>query len=295
MNDFVTTNTENPSISRLRDRIARSWDGLSRAERAVCRVLSSTSAERLLYASAADLGEMSKTSNASVVRTLQTLGYSGLSELKQEIAAPLTSQVAPDVRLRQRIEHLGRDIDRVQQEIWSEAQALIEHARTLNADATLSSAVNLLVHARTVSCYGLGASKVAAEHLAVRLGRTGLTTRHLSADGFMLADELLHLGAGDAVVVFAPGRMTRDIEAILEQAHLVGAQVILVTDHLHERLSQPVDVVIQAPHTPTGLTSESLTGLLVGDILVQGITVVGPDAALQSSHTLNDIRSRLGY
>jgi len=238
---------------------------------------------------------MSKTSNASVVRTLQTLGYSGLSELKQEIAAPLTSQVAPDVRLRQRIEHLGRDIDRVQQEIWSEAQALIEHARTLNADATLSSAVNLLVHARTVYCYGLGASQVAAEHLAIRLGRTGLATRHLSADGFSLADQLLHLGAGDAVVVFAPGRMTRDIEAILDQAHLVGAEIIVVTDHLHERLAQPVDVVIQAPHTPTGLTSESLTGLLIGDILVQGITVVGPDAALQASHTLNDIRSRLGY
>ena len=295
MDDFVTSNTGNPSIARLRERIAHAWDGLSKAERAVCRVLSVTSAEHLLYASAADLGRQSKTSNASVVRTLQALGYMGLSELKQEIAAPLSSQVAPDVRLRQRIDHLGQDIHRIQEQIWSEASELIEFTRTVNSDEALSSAVKLLVHARTIYCYGLGISQIAAKHLVVRLNRVGLSTKHLDADGFGLADQIMRLDPKDVLVLFAPGRRTRDIDALIDQANLVGADILLITDHLLDRLTQPVTMTLRAPHTPTGMTTASLTELLLSDILVQGITVIGPEAAVQTSHKLNDIRSRLGY
>lgn len=295
MDDFVTTDTTNPSITRLRDHIARSWDGLSRAERAVCRVLSSTSAERLLYASAADLGQQSNTSNATVVRTLQSLGYSGLSELKQEIAAPLTSNVAPEIRLQQRIDHLGQDLGRIQQEIWAEAQGLVELGKNANTDEAFSEAINILVRSRTVYCYGLGTSSAAADHLAIRLGRTGISTRRLSTDGFRLADDILHFGAQDTIAIFAPGRKTRDIEALLDQAQLVGASSIVVTDHMHEKLSQDPTVVLRAPLTPTGLTAESFTAILISDILAQGITAVGPDIALRSSHVLNDIRARLGY
>lgn len=295
MDDFVTVSTGNPAVTNLRERIARAWDGLSKAERAVCRVLSVTSAERLLYATAAELGTISNTSNASVVRTLQTLGYSGLSELKQEVAAPLTSKIAPDVRLRQRIEHLGQDIEHIQQEIWSEAQSLIELTRTLNTREMLSKGVELLVRASTIYCYGLGISRVAAEQLKIRLNRAGLNARHITADGFGLADQLMHLDVHDLMIIFAPGRKTRDIDALLEQAHLVGADVLLISDHMQDRLTEPVSLVLRAPHTPTGLTSESLTELLINDILVQGVTVIGPDAAVQASHRLNDIRSRLGY
>ena len=261
----------------------------------MCRVLQATSAERLLYASAADLGQQSKTSNATVVRTLQSLGYSGLSELKQEIATPLTSAVSPEIRLQQRIDHLGQDLERIQQEIWSEAQGLIDLGRTANNSETLSDAINILIHSRTVYSYGLGTSVAAADHLAIRLGRTGIATRRFSSDGFRLADDMMHIGNQDTVVIFAPGRVTRDIEALLNQALLVGAKTIVVTDHMHEKLSQEVSVILRAPLTPTGLTSESLTATLVADILAQGITAVGPDIALRSSHTLNDIRARLGY
>lgn len=295
MDDFVTTDTTNPSITRLRDHIARSWDGLSRAERAVCRVLSSTTAERLLYASAADLGQQSNTSNATVVRTLQSLGYSGLSDLKQEIAAPLTSNVAPEIRLQQRIDHLGQDLNRIQQEIWAEAQGLVELGKNANTDEAFSEAINMLVRSRTVYCYGLGTSAAAADHLAVRLGRSGIPTRRLNTDGFRLADDILHFGAQDTIVIFAPGRKTRDIEALLDQAQLVGASSIVVTDHMHEKLTQEPTLVLRAPLTPTGLTAESFTAILISDILAQGITAVGPDIALRSSHVLNDIRARLGY
>ncbi|WP_234037114.1 MurR/RpiR family transcriptional regulator [Leucobacter sp. L43] len=295
MEPFVTSDTENRALTRLRERIAERWDGLAKSERAVSRVLTAMSAERLLYASAAELGAQSKTSNASVVRTLQTLGYAGLSELKQEVAAPFSSSVAPEVRLRSRLEHLGQDLGQIQREIWSEAQDLVALASRANSDAQYSTAVNLIVHADTVFCYGLGASGVAADHLALRLRRIGVGTRRLATDGFRLADEVMSLGARDLLVIFAPGRVTRDIEALLDQAQLVGASALLITDELHEQLGARVTASLTAPHTPTGLTAEGIAGILTGDVLVQGVSAVGPDTALRSSQALNDLRGRLGY
>lgn len=295
MEPFVTSDTENRALTQLRERIAERWDGLAKSERAVSRVLTAMSAERLLYASAAELGAQSKTSNASVVRTLQTLGYSGLSELKQEVAAPFSSSVAPEVRLRSRLEHLGQDLGQIQREIWSEAQDLIALASRANSDADYSAAVNLIVHADTVFCYGLGASGIAADHLALRLRRIGVGTRRLTTDGFRLADEVMSLGSRDLLVIFAPGRVTRDIEALLDQAQLVGASVLLVTDELQQQLGARVTVGLSAPHSPTGLTSEGIAGILISDVLVQAVSAVGPDTALRSSQALNDLRARLGY
>lgn len=295
MEPFVTSDTENRALTRLRDRIAERWNELSKSERSVCRVLTAMSAERLLYASAAELGAQSATSNASVVRTLQSLGYSGLSELKQEVAAPFSSSVAPDVRLRQRLEHVGHDLQQIQREIWAEADELVKLGSRANDDNHYSTAVNLIVRSETVFCYGLGASGIAAEHLALRMRRIGVSTRRLATDGFRLADEVMSLGSRDLLVIFAPGRVTRDIEALLDQAQLVGASVLLITDELHELLAPRVTASLAAPHTPTGLTAEGLTGILVSDVLVQAVSSVGSDTALRSSQLLNDLRARLGY
>ncbi|MBK0418835.1 MurR/RpiR family transcriptional regulator [Leucobacter sp. CSA1] len=295
MEPFVTSDTDNRALTKLRDRIADRWNELSKSERAVCSVLTAMSAERLLYASAAELGSQSRTSNATAVRTLQSLGYSGLSELKHEVAAPFSSSVAPDIRLRQRLEHVGQDLRQIQREVWAEAEELVQLGRGANNDERYSVAVNLIVHADTVFCYGLGASGIASEHLALRLRRIGVSTRRLATDGFRLADEVMSLGSRDLLVVFAPGRVTRDIEALLDQAQLVGASVLLITDELHEQLAPRVTASLTAPHTPTGLTAEGLAGILVSDVLVQAVSAVGPDTALRSSQLLNDLRARLGY
>lgn len=295
MEAFVTTDTENPALVRLRSRIAQKWETLSKAERAVCGVLTGNTAEHLLYASAAELGSESKTSNATVIRTLQSLGYAGLSELKQEVAAPFTSAVAPEVRLRQRIEFLGQNLATIQQEVWREAESLVALGAQGNSDEEYSAAIDVLIHARTVYCYGLGASGIAADHLSLRLRRTGVATRRLAVDGFRLADELLELSAHDAVVIFAPGRVTRDIEALLDRAQRVGAKVLLITDELRESLSGRVTAVLAAPHTPTGITAEGLIGILIADVIVQGIVAVGPDTALRVSQELNELRAQLGY
>lgn len=282
-------------MTALRARIRDAWDTLSKAERAVCDLLAHSTAERLLYAGAADLGAETSTSNATVVRTLQKLGYRGLSELKQQVAVPFSATVAPEVRLRQRIAHLGDNYDDISAGVWNEALDRIELAKAALRSENVAAAVDLIVRAQHIYTYGLGASGVAAEHLTVRLNRIGQSTRRIHSDGFRLADELLPLQHTDVVVVFAPGRMIRDIDVILTRARDVDAKTILVSDELGAKLAGRVAVHLAAPHTPTGMTTEALIPILVSDILVQAVTAVEPDRAVEASHTLTTLRTHLGY
>ena len=56
-----------------------------------------------------------------------------------------------------------------------------------------------------------------------------------------------------------------------------------------------VDIVLVAPHTPTGMTAEALTGIIVADALVQAVATVHPDRAVRTSHELTAWRGRLGH
>ncbi|RII20201.1 putative HTH-type transcriptional regulator YbbH [Streptomyces sp. YIM 130001] len=287
------TEESGAGVVRLRTVVREKWDELSSSERAVAQYLVSAPAESLVFASAQELGGASGTSNASVVRTLQRLGYAGLPALKRELASDFTSAVAPEVRLKQRIAHVGRDLDDIWEEVFDEAQERIEHTRRLTPGEALRDAVAHLAEAGEIHCYGVAASELAARHLALALGRLGRRARFVGATGFALADDLLALRQGDAVVIFQPGRDLAELTVFVDRARAVGARVVLVTDELAEPYGDRVDAVLTAPHTPTGITTEALTALVVADALLLAMTTLDESRAVQTSHELTTLREQL--
>ncbi|MGW7415182.1 MurR/RpiR family transcriptional regulator [Streptomyces sp. NPDC054863] len=280
-------------VTRLRATIRDQWEELSASERAVAQYLVSAPVEQLLFASAQELGAASSTSNATVVRALQRLGYAGLPALKRELANDFTSAVAPEVRLKQRIAHVGQDLDSIWADVFDEAQERIDHCRRLTEPEALRRSVTVLAEAHEVFCYAIAASEPGARHLALALGRIGRRARFVSETGFALADQLLALGQGDAVVIFQPGRRLVELTVMMERARAVGAKVILVTDELGEAYADRVEAVLTAPHTPTGITAESLTGLLVADALILALATLDETRAVESSHQLTALREQL--
>ena len=72
---------------RLKRRVRDSWPELTTAERIAAQHMISQPPTSLLFTSAQELGRGSGTSNATVVRTLQRLGYEGLPDLKRDLAS----------------------------------------------------------------------------------------------------------------------------------------------------------------------------------------------------------------
>lgn len=285
-------NTHSP-IEQLRAVVRQLWDELSPAERAVCQYLVSCSPEQILFASANELGGATGTSNATVVRTMQRLGFGGLPGLKRALAAEFTSSVAPDVRLQQRISHVGQDLSAIWSRVFDEARERLDHCQRLWDPQGFQKALEVVANATSVLVYGVGASEPAARHLALKLGRRGHRARAGSATGFALADDLLSLGHGEAVVIFQPGRRLKEITVLIDRARAVGAGVILISDELGGAFADKVDAVLAAPHTPTGITAEPLTGIIVADALLLAIDSLDESRSVEHSHQLTALREQL--
>ncbi|MBI0383304.1 MurR/RpiR family transcriptional regulator, partial [Streptomyces albiflaviniger] len=270
--------------TRLAAAVRDMWGELSASERVVAQYLVSAPPENLLFASAQELGAASGTSNATVVRALQRLGYAGLPALKRELAAGFTSETAPEERLKQRIARVGHDLDEIKGRVFDEAAERLDQCRRLLETDVLKQAVQTLADAREVVAYGVGASELAARHLVLKLRRAGRRARFVGATGFTMADELLSLGRGDAVVILHPGRRLREFTVLTDRARAVGAGVVLVTDVPTGPLATHADVVISAPHTPTGITAESLAGIVVMDTLVLALASLDEARAVEASH-----------
>jgi DNA-binding MurR/RpiR family transcriptional regulator len=291
----VTELTRNQGITDLRRRIREHWDHLSPGAQEVCRLLVEITPEQLLYKSAVELGTETRTSNATVVRALQSLGYAGLAELKSAVAGPFTDQTPPEVRARRRIEATGGNLRDIWDKVTNEWIDRITLMRGESAPQDYERAVDLLLGAREVVPFGFGSSFVAADHLTLKLRRLGRRARTIRSSGFGLPDDLLGIERGDVVVAFAPGRLLIDIEVLLDRVRTVGATSVLVTAELADQLKDSVAVTLIAPHSPTGLTGDAATAMVVADVLIQGVAASDAARTVESSHTLNTLRQQLGF
>lgn len=276
----------------LADRVAQRIAELPPAERKVAEYLRANAAE-LMFSSAEQLGELTGTSDATVVRTAKALGYSGLPELKRQVSTMSTREQRPALRLRHRLEQAGTAAETVLAHVFSEATERMEETHRLTSATDFDTAADLLAGAREVFAFGIGPSGLVAQYLAMRLVRLGRAARATDHTGFRLADELLPIREGDAVVVYSPGRSLTDIDAIVDHAASVGARSILVTDSLASVYGDRVDVCLPASHSPSGFTGEVLSAVVMTDALV--LSVAGHDENLSTatSDLLTELRTKL--
>src|SRR6266849_926655 len=100
------TATDAASITSLAERVATKLVGLSPAESRVAAFISDH-ADDVAFLSVNDLARQLQTSDATVVRTAQALGYAGFPDLRGELIDAVRNQVSPALRLGRGLESLG--------------------------------------------------------------------------------------------------------------------------------------------------------------------------------------------
>src|SRR5205807_4624586 len=215
--------TTTPSDAPLHERVVALDADLSPSERKVARFLAGHPNE-IPSMTAADLGQRVGTSDATVVRTVKALGYSGLPELKRVLLKAMTDRRDPALMLAQSIEHLGTGASILDQVLLATGQ-LMQEARHLIDSEAWRAAVDIIDGASTVLAYGLGEAGCVADYVALELGRCGVRVRSLTESGLNVANGLLSVSGTDAVFVIAPLRHFREIDVVIDHARSVGARV----------------------------------------------------------------------
>jgi DNA-binding MurR/RpiR family transcriptional regulator len=283
--------TENPILS-FAARVSAARQSLSRAELHAA-VYMKDHPQDVLFESVSTLGKLSKTSDATVVRAIQSLGYRGFADLKRELGRELVATVAPSDRLQERLER-----SRVHQQstiatVVEEAIARLEQTRDAVSPEAFQSALEILSTAHTVFTWGLGASSHEAQYAALRLRRLGQRSVALSATGFHLGDELLLLREGDALLLYVRGRRLVDVTTIVEAARAVGAKVVLVSGFLASEYQDSVNAVLETQDSRPGVTREALAASVVTDALMLALADANEDQAVKTSQRLSDYRGKL--
>ena len=251
------------AVDLLAQRLRERGTALSPGARRVARYMTDNRAQAIAC-SAAELASRVGTSDATVVRTAQALGFTGLGDLKRTLAASLSHEVTPADAMRRTLAETGMEAGSAVDLVIRTHQAAIDALSTQQARATILAAIAVLQPARRVLIFGIGPSAPLARYVAILLGRTGRAARALDATGIALADQLLDLGRGDALLVLAYGRAYREVVAVLTEARRFGIPIVLVTDGLEARLAQQADVVVPA-------RSEWSTCIEVGPTTVAGL------------------------
>src|ERR1700736_6962565 len=149
-------------------RLQGAYSGLRAAEQRVADFILKAPDE-LIYLTVTELAERTNTSESTVVRLCQKIGYKGYQEFKIVLARDL---VGPTTEIYAAIEP-GDDLATIKNKVFqANAQALRDTLEVLD-DHALQRAVDALAGARRVEIYGVGGSitlALDASHKLLKLG-----------------------------------------------------------------------------------------------------------------------------
>jgi DNA-binding MurR/RpiR family transcriptional regulator len=243
----------------------------------------------VLASSAAALGARVGTSDATVLRTVQTLGFPSLAHLKAAILKSGASSTPADDMRRTLIDldkTTGEALDGIL-EAHAEGLAVLRSAR---CRAQIAAAVRLLDGAARIAVFGIGPSSALATYVATLLSRSGRRSRTINATGSMLADQLLDLRQDDALLILAYGRLYREVKAVFSEAKILDLPTVLITEADNTPLAKLADVCVAIPRGRPGriaLHGATLVGL---EAFVFSLAAANPAAALASLDNLNRLR-----
>lgn len=275
----------------LHERVAASESSLAPSERKVAGFLRDHPSEAVSL-SAAELGSRTDTSDATVVRAVKALGYSGLRELKRKLAAAMAMRRDPAQVLHQRLDKVATSEAQIGDQVLADGADLLQQARRLLDPTAWQHAVLLLRNARNVLCYGIGPASTVADFLSLSLTRAGVTSTAIGMTGFRLADALVPLTSEDVVVLLAPLRRFREMGVVLDHAQAVGAHVVLISETLGMALEERVDVLLPTPESTTGAASETFVPIALCQALVIEVASRDRERALTAHTLLNRLREQ---
>jgi DNA-binding MurR/RpiR family transcriptional regulator len=281
------------STSDIRDlfaeRVAEHGATMAPAVRRVVQFIDQNRAI-VLASSALDLAERIGTSDATVIRSVQALGFAGLGELRQALVATI-GRSTPAEDMRRTLEDVGENTARAVDLVLETHDEAMAALRRPEARARIVDAVSALHPSERIVVFGIGPSAALADYVSVLLERSGRRIKTLNTTGIMLADQLLDLRSGDAVLALAYGRAYREVTAIFAEAKRLGLPVVLVTDDPESKLGKAADVVLAAQRGRTdrvALHGATLVGL---EALVLGLAAANKEEAVEALQHLNELRA----
>jgi DNA-binding MurR/RpiR family transcriptional regulator len=250
-------------------RINGTYDTLRAAEQRVADFILAHP-EDLIHLTVTELAERTQTSESTVVRLCQKIGYKGYQEFKIMLARDL---VGPTETVYEEITP-SDSLPMLKQKVFqANAQALKDTMEVLS-DEELFRAVEALATAKRVEIYGIGGSAPLAHDTYHKFMKLGVTCVWLD-DSDMMAMSSSLLAPGDVALGISHTGASRDVCDAMENAKAAGATTICITHRATSPITKASDIKLYTAAKETAFGSDAMSSriaqLSIIDTLYAGI------------------------
>ena len=235
----------------IKTKLAQLREGkLTKSQKKLLDYFETVDTKRVIYMSITDLAEATGVAEATVLRFCRALGFNGYQEFRLQLA-------------QGEIEIGGEESGGLGfvYELEESYRVAMENCRKSITASELLLAQELILSARSVSCFGLGHSHLAAFELHTRLMSMGIPTygeQSAHLQNILIASQQ----EGDVMVLFSISGSSKDIVEAAELARAGGLKIIAITDYEKSPLTKYADVVI----CTSPMESPKHPGSMVGKI-----------------------------
>ena len=251
----------------------------------------------VLRDSAAELAASIGTSDATVVRTVQMLGFQGLGELRQAIAASINRSTAPLENMRRTLQNLHGPAE---MEAMKAADLVLDtHGESVRQMQTaagrglIHQAVAALHPAERIVIYGTGPSGAIGAYLQVMLNRHGRRAKVIGQGGQGLADQLLDLSPQDGLLMLSYGEPYHEVLLTAAEAAAHNIPIVLVTDNPASKLAEKAAVVLPARRGRAEQVALHGATLITLEALLMGLAVANRANTIETLERLAGLRAAL--
>jgi DNA-binding MurR/RpiR family transcriptional regulator len=279
-------------VDKLGNRIRARISELSPA---LARVIAFIDANRLdaMTKSAAELGRMIGTSDASVIRAVKALGFDGFKELKQELAASLGQGHSAADNMVRTLTDVGDAYDAAIERVLDDHGAAFKALSSAETRAQISAAVKLLASARRIGVFGLGPSSHLARYFALQVTRSGRPAQVFDGSGSPLPDQLLGMQDVDVVVMLAYGRPYKEATTCMAEARRVRKRILLITDFAEKGLASHATAVVAVHRGQAGRVALHGATLVCLEAILLALASRNKDRSIMTLERLNELRKSL--
>lgn len=246
--------------------------------------------ETVLESTAMEIAVANHTSDATVIRAIQALGFSGLRDLKQTLKAWFGPSLTSEDKMITTVSEVTSDVNSAIDFVLDGHRHACEVLSQPQNRVAVADAVALLGEAREVAIFGINASGILADYSVRLLNRIGLPAFSLNRAGIALAEQMLALQRGDVLVMMAQQSAHREGTTVVREAKRLGIPIVLLTNATDSFFAREADVVITVPRGgENGRIPLHGTIMVCLEMLILSVASTLPQRTVKTMKRLQDL------
>jgi RpiR family transcriptional regulator, carbohydrate utilization regulator len=268
--------------TQLEQRFAEAQSRLSPRRRQMMRTILSNP-EELYFLSSRELGKHFGLDAATIVRTIQVLGYQRFADFASDLRRHFVTRITPYTVMQAATREKQTVVDRLRGNVDKEIETLHKLKNDLDTAQVLELA-RRIQRSRRIVVVGVDLAASLSYLLAYGLAAMGFDAEAPIGSAGNLLHKVKILEAKDLLIAISFGRCLRDSVEAVQRAHRQGVTTFGITDSSTTPIAKYSDKFLVAPVASSIFTGSYIAPLAVINTIIEACAHLNPGRTLKVLH-----------